>query len=120
MSLAATNERRMFSTAEALAENLKSDFAWLTPFVSFSKLYYTKHRLAINGETTKSLRFGMSLFDFLHYQQGGIAHEHQQPGSTFKACNPPSARWFPVVDPEKANGQRQENHNRQISRENVG
>lgn len=38
---------------------------------------YTKHRLAINGETTKSLRFGMSLFDFLHYQQGSIAHECQ-------------------------------------------
>ena len=56
---------------------LKSDFMWLTPFVSFSKLHYTKHRLAINGETAKSLRFGMSLFDFLHYQQGSIAHEYQ-------------------------------------------
>ena len=28
-------------------------------------------------KTTKSFRFGMSLFDFLHYQQGSIAHEYQ-------------------------------------------
>ena len=48
-------------------------------FVSCERVFNRRlvHRLAINGETTKSLRFGMSLFDFLHYQQGSIAHEYQ-------------------------------------------
>ena len=70
-----------------------------------------------HGEVNYALHasLNMTTLYFLSKQKSHITKENEQPDCTTKACNPPSGRWFPVVDSEKANGQRQENHNRQIS-----